>query len=198
MTTTTTTPQSYLPASLYGGAITCLLPSTFTDVSDLRQVPDNQEVYLDKDGFTSIVVEILERVERGSDREALEWHLKDLVEEDAGESKVWGMSEARMGKMGDTTPAYTLLATSPPGAKQRGRANEPAFIGILLLLVRLVEQKTDILVAVNVPHITGNYEPGDVDLEKGRWGGLLEMGLQIREKVMASLEVRDWGLFVQE
>ena len=89
----------------------------------------------------------------------------------------------------NTASAYTLLATTPPGAKQRGRAHEPDFVGIVLLLVRLVEQKTDILVSVNVPHVAGEYEAGEVDLEKG---------VQIREKVMESLEVRDWGMFVQE
>ncbi|KAK1820817.1 hypothetical protein LTR12_004687 [Friedmanniomyces endolithicus] len=199
MPTSTPTPPSYTLTPLYGGALTCLLPSTFTDASELRQVPDNQEVYLDSNGYTSLVVEILERVEKGSDREALEWHLKDLVEEDgAGEVRVWEVGEGRVGGMGNTASAFTLLATAPPGTKQRGRAHEPDFVGIVLLLVRLVEQKTDILVSVSVPHVAGEYEAGEVDLEEGRLGRLLEEGVRIREKVMESLEVRDWGLFVQE
>ncbi len=98
----------------------------------------------------------------------------------------------------NTAAAYTLLATSPPGAQHRDRAHEPDFVGIVLLLVRLAEQKTDILVSVNVPHVAGEYEAGEVDLEKGRLGRLLEKGVEVREKVMESLEVRDWGLFVQE
>ncbi|KAK0334187.1 hypothetical protein LTR91_026639 [Friedmanniomyces endolithicus] len=201
MPTTTPTPPSYTLTPFYGGALTCLLPSTFTDASELRQVPDNQEVYLDSNGYTSLVVEILESVEKGSDREALEWHLKDITDgEDDGDGavKVWAVGEGRVGGMGNTASAYTLLATTPPGAKQRGRAHEPDFVGIVLLLVRLVEQKTDILVSVNVPHVAGEYEAGEVDLEKGRLGRLLEKGVQIREKVMESLEVRDWGMFVQE
>ena len=98
----------------------------------------------------------------------------------------------------NTASAFTLLATAPPGTKQRGRAHEPDFVGIVLLLVRLVEQKTDILVSVSVPHVAGEYEAGEVDLEEGRLGRLLEKGVQIRENVMESLEVRDWRLFVQE
>lgn len=53
--------------------------------SQIRQVPDNQEVYLDQDGFTSIVFDILERVdvgEQNSDLDALKYHLSDIVEED--------------------------------------------------------------------------------------------------------------------
>jgi RNA:NAD 2'-phosphotransferase (TPT1/KptA family) len=61
-------------------------------LSDIRQVPDNQEVYLDANGFSSIVVEILEHVEK-PDAEALEYHLQDLVDEDEGETKVWKRDE---------------------------------------------------------------------------------------------------------
>lgn len=70
--------------------------------SNIRQVPDNQEVYLDGDGFTSVVVEILEREEK-PDNEALEYHLRDLVEDDeddaAEKTKVWWRGEAVGGKL---------------------------------------------------------------------------------------------------
>jgi hypothetical protein len=94
--------------------------------------------------------------------------------------------------------AYTLFATSPPGEKQRGRANEPDFVGILLTMIRLEKQKTDLIVAINVPHIPGNYEKADVDPAMGKQGKLLEKAAEYRKKVMETLEVRDWGLFVQE
>lgn len=72
--------------------------------SNIRQVPDNQEVYLDGDGFSSIVVEILERVETVStDDEALEYHLRDLVEDEeddaAEKTKVWSRGEVKCGKL---------------------------------------------------------------------------------------------------
>lgn len=43
-------------------------------------MPDHQEVYLDADGYSSIVVEILEYVEKSSDEEALQYHFNDLVD----------------------------------------------------------------------------------------------------------------------
>ena len=85
-------PTTYKPTTLFGGAITASVPSTYTDVSNMRQVPDHQEVWLDSEGFTSIVVEILERVEK-PDLEALKFHLEDLVEEDVGEMRVWSTGE---------------------------------------------------------------------------------------------------------
>lgn len=50
----------------------------------LRQVPDNQEVYLAKTGLTSIVFELTERAARpehpcDTDEEALRYHYEDMV-----------------------------------------------------------------------------------------------------------------------
>ena len=50
--------------------------------SKIRQVPDNQEVYLDKNGFTSLTFDITERVSHLlTDKEALEYHLADIIAE---------------------------------------------------------------------------------------------------------------------
>jgi hypothetical protein len=96
------------------------------------------------------------------------------------------------------TPTYNLLATSPPGAKQQGRANEPEFVAILLTLIRLVDQKTDILVTINVPHVIGQYDTSSVDLEHGKMGPLLEQAAKWRTRVLETFEVKDWGLFGEE
>ncbi|GAB7331771.1 hypothetical protein MBLNU13_g03736t1 [Cladosporium sp. NU13] len=193
--------SGFKPVELFGGAITADFPATFGDVSNIRQVPDNQEVYLDGEGFASVVVEILEREEK-LDNEALEYHLRDLVEDDeddaAEKTKVWWTGEAVGGKLPPQTPTYNLLATSPPGAKQQGRANEPDFVAIMLTLIRLVDQKTDILVTVNVPHVIGQYDTGSVDLQHGKMGPLLEQAAKWRERVLETFEVKDWGLFGEE
>lgn len=101
-------------------------------------------------------------------------------------------------KLPPNTPLLTLIATSPPGAKQQGRANEPEFVAVLLSLVRLREVETDVLVTVNVPHVLGEeggYEAGSVDFEKGRMGELVQRAVEWRERVLGSFEVREWGLF---
>lgn len=48
---------------LFGGAMTCLLPASFEDISEYRTVPDHQEVFVDKLSNTSITIEILARAE---------------------------------------------------------------------------------------------------------------------------------------
>ena len=50
-------------------------------------MPDNQEVYLDTDGFTSLTFDITERVSHlPTDRDALNYHVADITaEEDSRE-----------------------------------------------------------------------------------------------------------------
>ncbi|KAJ3271123.1 hypothetical protein HDV01_007060 [Terramyces sp. JEL0728] len=45
---------------LFGGAIRSLIPPTYIDASETRQIPDNQEVFLDPQSNTSMIIEILE------------------------------------------------------------------------------------------------------------------------------------------
>ncbi|KAJ9659411.1 hypothetical protein H2198_003140 [Neophaeococcomyces mojaviensis] len=45
---------------LYGGAMTVSLPTDLVDASNLRQIPDHQEVFLRKNALTSIIFEINE------------------------------------------------------------------------------------------------------------------------------------------
>lgn len=96
--------STYKRAPLFGGALECDLPVHFADVSKLRQVPDNQEVFLDKDGFTSIIFDITERVGGpGSspeiDGQALTTHLEDLVGTDVETVKVWNSTETQFSKL---------------------------------------------------------------------------------------------------
>lgn len=119
---------SYKSTPLFGGALVCDLPEKFADVryekkppslapvlaqtlratqatkqlsSKIRQVPDNQEVYIDKDGFTSIIFDITERVgpktagDLETDGRALTTHLEELVGDDADTVKVWNTTETQ-------------------------------------------------------------------------------------------------------
>lgn len=47
--------------------------------SQIRQIPDHQEVYLDSNGYSGAIFEILEYVDK-PDGEALQYHFADLVD----------------------------------------------------------------------------------------------------------------------
>ena len=48
-------------------------------------------MYLENDGYSSVVVEILERVERASDEEALQHHFADLTDGTGDRTSVLGI-----------------------------------------------------------------------------------------------------------
>jgi len=89
--------------------------------SKIRQVPDNQEVFIDKDGFTSIIFDITERVgPKGSsletDGRALTTHLEELVGDDDDTVKVWNTTETQFSHLEYDTPL-----PSQPGGRQLSR-----------------------------------------------------------------------------
>ncbi|PTB44775.1 uncharacterized protein TrAFT101_003317 [Trichoderma asperellum] len=193
--------SSYRNTPLYGGAIACDLPKHFADVSKLRQVPDNQEVWIDKDGFTSIIFDISERVGGpGSspeiDGRAMTTHLEDMVGADIDTVKIWNTAETEFTKMSDLKlPAYTLIATQTPKTHSSSSNSAPDFTAITMTLLRLEEQKTDILITINVPHIRGEYDADEVDLELGKQGKLIGDAVEIAARIWETFVIKDWGLF---
>lgn len=156
-----------------------------------------------------MIVEILERVEeegRDDDQAALKLHLRDLLDIDDEEDAAGVGYQVQIGEsiplpnFPDMAVALTALALSPPGEKMRGREHEPEIVGLCVGLVRLKEQKTDLVVCVNVPHVPGEggFVSGmEVDLRGGAGKGrLMERGEKVRERVLKTLRVVDWDLFV--
>ncbi|KAK3942082.1 hypothetical protein QBC46DRAFT_457878 [Diplogelasinospora grovesii] len=192
---------TYKSTPLFGGALVCDLPEKFADVSQLRQVPDNQEVWIDKDGFTSIIFDITERVGgKGGglkqDGQALTTHLEELVGDDADTVKVWNTTETQFSHLDENLPAYTCIATQTPRTGEK-RSSTPDFTAIILTLLRLEKESTDILITINVPHIKGEYDEDEVDLALGKQGELIGDAVEYAAKIWESFKVKDWNLFNQ-
>ena len=82
---------------------------------------------------------------------------------------------------------------------------------MLMTLVRLVSKSTDLVITINLPHIAnqidtstpsgasgllaGQGQREDVDFENGHFGSWVEEGLRVRNEVLQTLEIKDWGLF---
>ncbi|KAL8989491.1 MAG: hypothetical protein Q9177_001630 [Variospora cf. flavescens] len=190
----------FKPIVLFGGAITADFPNGYLDVSNIREVPDHQEIYLDASGFSSVIIEIAERVTQPpTDEEALKFHFEDIVD-DNDTSKIWHTDLVHLPRFPPDTPCYNLLATTTPPPLSNDNAARPltpTFTAVILALIRLPLQSTDIVVTVNIPHIPGQQEPlnANVNFEEGNFGSLVEEGMRIRDEILKSLEVKDWGLF---
>ncbi|QUC19609.1 uncharacterized protein UV8b_03850 [Ustilaginoidea virens] len=191
----------YCGTTLYGGAVVCDLPEKFADVSKLRQVPDNQEVWIDKDGFTSIIFDITERVGGPGngpeiDGHAMTTHLEDMVGSDIDTVKIWNTAETEFTRLDLKSPAYTLIATQTPKVGQsHGSESAPDFTAIIMTLLRLERYNTDILITINVPHIKGEYDEDEVDLELGKQGLLIGDAVEYSARIWESFKIKDWGLF---
>ncbi|WZH46531.1 hypothetical protein QYS62_007611 [Fusarium acuminatum] len=178
----------FISTPLFGGAIVCDLPAKFADVSKLRQVPDNQEVWIDQDGFTSIIFDITERVGgSGSgpevDGRAMTTHLEDMVGSDIDTVKIWNTAETEFSNL-----ECVIF-------KSRDSTSAPDFTAIILTLLRLEKAKTDILITINVPHIKGEYDEAEVDLELGRQGKLIGDAVEYSASIWSTFKIKDWGLF---
>ncbi|KAH8904558.1 Mog1p/PsbP-like protein [Coniochaeta sp. PMI_546] len=192
--------NKYISTPLFGGALVCDLPDKFADVSKLREVPDNQEVWIDKDGFTSIIFDITERVgPAGSgletDGRALTVHLEDLVGSDIDTVKVWNTTETQFTNLDEDLPAYTLIATQTPKSSSKESSSAPDFTALILTLLRLEKVSTDVLITINVPHIKGEYDEDEVDLALGKQGELIGDAVEYAAKIWESFKIKDWNLF---
>ncbi|KAL9607965.1 MAG: hypothetical protein Q9167_007176 [Letrouitia subvulpina] len=194
--------NSFKNVELFGGAITASLPSDYIDASSIRQVPDHQEVYLSVNGFNTIIFDLAERVSQlPTDHDALSFHLEDIVE--SGDAcEIWHTDTVGLPNFPPNTPAYRLTATIIPqataanGAFLPSRPHTPTYTVVLLTLIRLAPQSTDVVVTINIPHIPGEQEPLDqVNFEQGQMGSLVAEGVRFQDEIMNTLQINDWGLF---
>lgn len=82
-----------------------------------------------------------------------------------------------------------------------------------MTLIRLVSQSTDLVITMNLPHIPaetstengvgasgtslgGNQD--SLDANGGRLGSSVEEGIVVRDEVLKTLQIHDWGLFEAE
>ncbi|KAI9716718.1 MAG: multicopy suppressor of ts gsp1 [Chrysothrix sp. TS-e1954] len=212
-------PSTFTLNQLYGGAIVALLPSGYLDTSEIRQVPDNQEVRLSPSSLTSVIFDIVERAEPPShscrtDAEALRYHYDDVVSTQPERSKETALPDTAeetrvleppklvlMPKLGHKYPVWTMLATQTPkdpAPANDGEKSRAEFTAMFVTLIRLETAKTDVIVTVTVPHVLG--EEGyttheDVDLDVGKETPLMVEGREILEQILHSFEIVEWGLF---
>ncbi|CBJ29147.1 conserved unknown protein [Ectocarpus siliculosus] len=144
---------------LFGGAMECLLPAAYVDVSDLRQVPDHQEVFASKEDGISIVIEVLSfEADINMDEQARKdgasarHFFDDLAAANGATSSACDfcgdLSDSIMPKLASYTKS--ALAGRQTVAKFRQDA-PPDAVRLYLVNVRLPNVGTDLLITVNVP-----------------------------------------------
>jgi hypothetical protein len=92
-----------------------------------------------------------------------------------------------------TIPALSLTFIQTPAPPPPNSTRKlPEYVYIHLLLLRLKEHGTDVLVNVNIPHYSDEYEKADKEGEETR---LMRDSKVVRERVLETFKVVEWGLF---
>ncbi|XP_012690281.1 ran guanine nucleotide release factor [Clupea harengus] len=182
---------------LFGGALSATIPPSAQDISELREIPDNQEVFAHRDTDQSIIVEMLEYQSHVEDEDAAKYHFEDV----AGSNKASepGTSEVRSIQcvpktelsLGQCSSAWLLT-----GAQLVSKFNEEAknTVNIHMCLFRLPQFSTDILVTFNDPVIinplsSSNGSDGDASLASEPWT------VEDFQCALQSLQLLDPGVF---
>ena len=187
---------------LFGGAIISRLPRDYIDASDLRQIPDHQEVFLSPKTLTSIIIEINQYVPFPDDAAAVHYHFKDVMPTtDRLESDLATPMQVDMPAMKDY-PTYFLTGTiiepvvdkkvpsALPVEWQQTPATKEVKTVVYQLVVRMKKYETDLCVRINVPFKELEVQ-GKVKEEEDYVKGIME-------EIVKSLEVKDFELFGSE
>ncbi len=193
----------YTERPLFGGALSCDIPTDWRDVSDIRQVPDHQEVWQEMDGSV-LVVEILQRQDVDDPNAAL-FFFMDLAESN-------GITHPRdytfQTATTTTTTTTNLLSTQIEGAipcagmgfqkiaigrdyniQGQPRENqEIRWTRIEMCAFRLSSVETDLLVTITKPLPNPNEPPADAN-NSISW-------TECFQRIVSSMKIQDWTLFV--
>uniref|UniRef100_A0A3Q0SWV7 Uncharacterized protein n=1 Tax=Amphilophus citrinellus TaxID=61819 RepID=A0A3Q0SWV7_AMPCI len=63
----------------FGGALPAVIPHSATDVSELREILDNQEVFAHAHTNQSLIVKLVEHQEQVADQDAAKYHFEDIA-----------------------------------------------------------------------------------------------------------------------
>ena len=169
----------------FGGAIFVSAPGGWLDASDVRPVPDHQEVWLERAATArALIVELLELAADATDGDAAaRLHFEELASANDAEGSAVHQNLAL-----EPLGATPRLRPAPPAPPQvlRGVQSlaEGARLHVWLAVVRLPRVGTDLVVSISRPVADAAAE------------GVAEMeDLDLLRAVVASLEVRDWSLF---
>lgn len=139
---------------LFGGAMSALLPNHVTDISELREIPDNQEVFAHAHTDQSLIVELLEYQAEVADDHAAAYHFQDI----AGSNRAHEPGHCEVAHVvplaktdlsfSQCSSAWMLSGTQRVSKFNEGAAN---VVNVHLGLYRLPQFSTDVLVSFNDP-----------------------------------------------
>ncbi|KAF9653043.1 Mog1p/PsbP-like protein [Thelephora ganbajun] len=170
---------------LFGGAIVFSIPPQCKDVSDLRQVPNNQEAFVYRNSPISIIVEVLERVAQKDDDEAAKFHFDSLAHDNSATSSSVESVTKIPNNRGDKTPSPVVLKGTQ--FVRKFNSTVPDIIHVLLAVFRVESKNVDLVLSMNIPLQTAEGETDYTEYQRAQ---------RDFETAVKSLRILDFDLFV--
>ncbi|GMP94059.1 hypothetical protein CsSME_00043657 [Camellia sinensis var. sinensis] len=183
---------------LYGGAIAATLPRRFQDVSNIRPVPDHQEVLVDPARDESLIFELLDHKHDVADNGSATWFLHDLATEQDAEgvmiieqSGVIEFDGLRFRHL----PAVVTTAVGQMAISKEGQGREAQnTVRVYLANLRLREVFTDVLITAYEPILISASTVGAGLPVPAAQSGCVPMA-EVFQLAVSSFKVNDWSLF---
>ncbi|ORZ03191.1 hypothetical protein BCR43DRAFT_482893 [Syncephalastrum racemosum] len=182
--------------NLYGGAIVCPVKDTFADASEFRQIPDNQEVFVDTETQQSLVVELLEQVE--AENEAIPtYHFQQLAEDNEAIAAEIDRVELRDPVLATPMLPPNTIVYVLQGKQQIAKFNESKVqasntVEMVLAVVRLTQVQTDLVISINAPVAVASQSSEAIDVSPPVT--LTDVHNEM-DALLRELQIKDWQLF---
>lgn len=187
--------EPIVPRQLFGGAMSLAMPDRFDDISEHRQVPDNQEVFGDPTQDQSIILEVVEHQPGVANAAAAEYFFQDLAAlSQAASMAVTSSSTLRPDQVpGVPVDAFRGLAAGEL-AMSKGRGGALNKVHVMVLAVRLPQYASDVLLTLNTPIFISE---GSAAAEHAGAGYKADWAAapDLFQRMAASLQIVDFGLF---
>ncbi|KAG2445043.1 hypothetical protein HYH02_008911 [Chlamydomonas schloesseri] len=179
---------------LWGGAVEAQLPARMLDVSDMRPVPDHQEVWADTRTDQAIIFEIVEHDTSVPDGEAGRHMFEDAaVGNEAVASAIDSVASLGAQEVpGVPEASYRCLVR---GRQTVRRGQQAADTCVLLAVLRLPHVGSDLLITLSTPSAPPPAAAGEAAAAAAA-AGLGEAEQQeLMVGMLRSLRVHSWELF---
>ncbi|KAL1551017.1 ran guanine nucleotide release factor-like [Salvia divinorum] len=188
---------------LFGGAISSTFPLRFQDVSNIREVPDHQEVFVDPTRDESLIFELLDLKTDVADHGSATWFLQDLAnEQDAEGATVLeqsGVFEADALRFRDSPAVITTAVGQMAISKGRQGRDAQNLVKVYLANLRLKDVGTDVLITAYEPVMINPLSESAATVGAGLAVPAAQSGCMPMEEVfrgaVSSFKVNDWSLF---
>ncbi|KAJ3332174.1 hypothetical protein HDU76_001055 [Blyttiomyces sp. JEL0837] len=155
---------------LYGGAIVAKLPRSFVDASQLREIPDNQEVFVDVTTDQSVIIELVQLVPEATNPAV--YHFWELADDNGARqhSRILSVEEISPGTEAPQLPPEAhisvVIGQQQIAKFKESDPNARNLVNIYVAVVRLPQVGTDMIISYNHPVALGDTSSSRAELEK--------------------------------